>query len=304
MSDSLTTEDTDSYYLYGATVKIATGYIAAEDNIDFNNTATLIGVFDKDSGTLTVTGKGTVMNYQSFLRDLNYRNSSGANGTSSRKTFVYTINDGLVNSASVTRQFEIKSPLETPTNLKANITSNKVDLTWNDTNRGEGGYIIERSEGNNSLYTELARVDSNVVKYSDASIQNGKKYFYRVAAFRAALKSDYSNEVEIMGIVVGISDQNGIPKEYVMSQNYPNPFNPATSIVYGLPYESKVRIEIYNTIGQLIEVISEESKAPGYYKVNWKAEGLASGIYIYRISAVSIDRKNKFMDTKRMILMK
>jgi len=304
ITDSLLTIDSDNFYLTGATVKIASGYIKAEDNIDFNNTSTLTAVFSKDTGILTITGKGTVQSYQAFLRDLSYRNSSAANGTSSRKTFEFAVHDGLVNSASVIRQFEIKAPLETPGTLSGAITSNHVDLTWSDTNTGERGYIIERSEGNNTLYTELARVDSNTIHFSDLTIRNGIKYYYRVAAYKNTLKSDYGNEISIIGIVVGISDKNGIPKEYVVSQNYPNPFNPTTTIIYGMPFESKVRIEIYNAIGQLIEVPVDEMKAPGYYRMNWKASGYASGIYIYRISAVSIDRKNNFTDTKRMILIK
>ena len=304
LTDSLTVTDEDNAYLYSGTVSFTQGFIKTEDNIDFANTTLITGSFSKDTGILTFSGKGTVQNYQDFLQTLRYRNSSGENGTSSQKEFQFTVNDGLAGSSAITRAFIIKSPLETPVNLKASITSNSVALSWKDTNTGEGGYIIERSPANNTTFSEITRTDSNAVSYTDTDIKNGIKYYYRVAAYRDSVKSDYSSEVSITGIVVGISDQEGIPTEYIISQNYPNPFNPSTTLVFGVPYESKVKIEIYNSLGQLIETLIEETKAPGYYKLNWNAKRYASGVYIYRISAVSIDNKNKFNDAKRMTLMK
>ena len=304
LTDSLSVEDQDNKYLYSATVKITEGYLKEEDNIDFTNTTALTCAFDKETGVLTISGKETAANYRSFVRTLAYRNSRGDNGTSSKKKFEFVINDGLINSTALIRSFEIKSPLETPTELSGAITSNRVELKWKDNNRGEDGYLIERSEGVNTAYIEIARIDSNSTSYNDISIRNGIKYYYRVAAYKAQLKSDYSNEINIIGIIVGISDQYGIPKDYVISQNYPNPFNPSTFLVYGLPVESKVKIEIYNSIGQLVDNLVDETKGPGYYKVRWNAGRLASGVYIYRVSALSIDGKNKFTESRRMVLVK
>lgn len=304
LTDSLTVTDTDNMYLYSAVIKISTGYIKDEDFLDFTNTGSITGVFNKETGTLSLSGKATVQNYQDFIKSLTYRNSNGANGTSSSKALEFTVYDGLITSGTVTRLFEVKAPLETPSDLKGAIISNRVDLTWKDTNHGEDGYIIERSEGTNTAYVEIARTDSNAVAYSDATIKNGLKYFYHVAAFKDKLKSDCSNEVSITGIVVGISDMNGIPTEYVISQNYPNPFNPTTTIVYGLPQESKVRIEIYNSIGQCVEVLVNESQSAGYYKLDWNARSFSSGVYIYRVNATSVKGNKHFIEAKRMILLK
>ena len=304
ITGTLSLSDSDNRYLYGAEVKFAAGYIKEEDYFDCNNTAALSGTFNKETGVLSISGKGTVEAYTNFLRDVSYRNSSGANGTSSEKIFSFSVNDGLVLSGNAQRSFQIKAPLETPLNLNASIISNAVELIWQDTNTGESGYLIERSEDNNVAFLEIGRADSNAVRFTDPNIRNGKRYFYRVAAFKNTLKSDYSGEASVTGIVVGLSDQNGIPKEYIVSQNYPNPFNPATSIIFGVPFESRIKIEIYNSIGQLVEVLADESRAPGYYKVIWNAKQYASGVYIYRVSAVSIDGKNKFNDTRRMTLVK
>ncbi|MFA7287876.1 MAG: T9SS type A sorting domain-containing protein [Melioribacteraceae bacterium] len=89
-----------------------------------------------------------------------------------------------------------------------------------------------------------------------------------------------------------------IPVEYQLFQNYPNPFNPETIIKFGLPEMAKVRIEIYNILGERVaELINSELDA-GYHQVKWNANHYASGIYIYSI------RTNSFSDFKKMILIK
>ncbi len=304
ITDSTVVEDSDNMYLYSANVKFASGFISGEDFIDCTNTSLLTGSFNQLTGALAITGKDTPAGYQAFIRDLQYRNSKQALGITSSKTVEFYVNDGLVNSLVSSRSLEVKSPLDTPANLTGGITSNKVELNWTDNSSGEEGFIVERSEGVNSLYLEIARLTGSTTSYSDQNIVNGRKYYYRVAAYSGIIKSDYSNEISVTGIVVGISDQNGVPKNFVVSQNYPNPFNPSTVIVYSLPYECKVRVQIFNSLGQLIDDLVNDTKAAGYYNVRWNAGSFASGIYLCRILAISVEGNYQFVDSKRMILVK
>jgi hypothetical protein len=95
-----------------------------------------------------------------------------------------------------------------------------------------------------------------------------------------------------------------IPTVFSLSQNYPNPFNPSTTIQYGLPVRSTVRLVIYNILGQVVkEVINSEQQA-GYQSLVWNAN-VASGIYFYRIETTSIDNPIKrFAETKKMLLLR
>ncbi len=90
----------------------------------------------------------------------------------------------------------------------------------------------------------------------------------------------------------------GIPDEYKLEQNYPNPFNPTTEIRYRLPRESYVIITVYNIIGAEITKLVNNFQYAGFYEVNFDASNLASGIYIYRISA------GCFMQLRKMLLIK
>ena len=92
--------------------------------------------------------------------------------------------------------------------------------------------------------------------------------------------------------------QIDIPQEFYLAQNFPNPFNPATQIRYDLPQQSHVRLTIYNLLGQeLVTLVNKEHEA-GSYQAQFDGEGLASGVYLYRIQA------GDFVDTKRLLLLK
>jgi hypothetical protein len=89
-----------------------------------------------------------------------------------------------------------------------------------------------------------------------------------------------------------------LPTVYSLNQNYPNPFNPATMINFSIPKEEFVTLNVYNSIGQKVATLVNESKSAGTYQVDFNAANLSSGIYLYKITA------GNFIETKKMILMK
>jgi len=95
-----------------------------------------------------------------------------------------------------------------------------------------------------------------------------------------------------------------IPNKYTLYQNYPNPFNPSTRIRFGIPNRSRVRLAIFNILSQqLVELVNEDLE-PGYFERIWNAHA-ASGLYIYRIEAVSMDDPDKrFVDVRKMLLLR
>jgi photosystem II stability/assembly factor-like uncharacterized protein len=107
-------------------------------------------------------------------------------------------------------------------------------------------------------------------------------------------------------ITTSISTRIGqlTPRSFSLHQNFPNPFNPSTTIEYELPNDSRVMLEIYNIRGQrVVELVNDEVNA-GYREVVWNAT-VASGIYFYRLEAVSVDDpKKRFVETRKMLLLK
>ncbi len=110
------------------------------------------------------------------------------------------------------------------------------------------------------------------------------------------------DELEIVSTVLGIDDAK-VPLTYYMHQNYPNPFNPTTQIKFGLQKKSKVRLEIFNILGQKVKTLINTSLAAGAHTAFWDGKNevgklTATGLYFYRLSA------DKFVKTKKMILIR
>jgi hypothetical protein len=89
-----------------------------------------------------------------------------------------------------------------------------------------------------------------------------------------------------------------MPKRYALYQNYPNPFNPRTEIRFDLPETAPVTLKVFNTNGQLVTTLLDETRAGGSYTVTWDGSRAASGMYVVQLKAGS------YTDTKKMMLIK
>ncbi|MFZ4622095.1 MAG: M1 family aminopeptidase [Bacteroidota bacterium] len=75
------------------------------------------------------------------------------------------------------------------------------------------------------------------------------------------------------------------PYTYILAQNYPNPFNGETKILYMLPNRTDVTLTVYDMLGREVTTLVNERQMPGVYEVPWNAHNIASGMYIYRLTA-------------------
>jgi len=104
--------------------------------------------------------------------------------------------------------------------------------------------------------------------------------------------------------------QASSPYSFMLMQNYPNPFNPSTTIRYELPALSKVKITIYNVLGQKVRTLVNGVQNAGPQFQLWDSKNdagrnVASGVYFYRIEAAAITgASSAFSITKKMMLIK
>ena len=100
-------------------------------------------------------------------------------------------------------------------------------------------------------------------------------------------------------ILVGLENESiSVPDNITLLQNYPNPFNPTTTIGFGIPNKTTVKLTILNSIGEEVALALSEVREPGYYKVEFNAVNLTSGVYFYQLKA------GDYVITKKMILIK
>jgi hypothetical protein len=202
----------------------------------------------------------------------------------------YNLN-GIISSIGGSGGGTVKSPVIFPLEKPVNLTGvvqpgGKVVLFWKNKSSTETGSIIQRSTADSTNFSELARISAADTTYTDSAVQSGLKYYYRVAAYRDTIVSGYSNTINVVNVLTGITDLlYGVPKEYQLYQNYPNPFNPTTQIRFALPKQSHVNITIYNILGAVVERLYEGELSAGYHEIHFDASKFSSGIYLYRIIA-------------------
>jgi hypothetical protein len=165
--------------------------------------------------------------------------------------------------------------------------------------------IERRSISSLGAWNNIGFIKANSMSYSpkhysyiEKNIPPGQ-YLYRLKMNYNDGSYEYSSSVEAV---------INPPLSYILSQNYPNPFNPYTTINYSLPFDSDVRLEIFNVIGEKVACLVNEFKKAGIYNQEFNAMGAGmnfpSGIYFYRITAVKNNGGSMISITKKMLLIK
>jgi hypothetical protein len=103
----------------------------------------------------------------------------------------------------------------------------------------------------------------------------------------------------VSGVVQGTGE---IPAEYSLKQNYPNPFNPSTTFEFAIPTASYVKLCIYNSAGEQVELFTESNLNAGTYSAHWDASRFASGVYFYTLFATGTGKT--YSNTKKLVLIK
>jgi len=166
-------------------------------------------------------------------------------------------------------------------NYALDATGDMVDYSVSDF---DGSYLLQNFESGN--YTLV----SNQTNFQDAQSTVSLDYLSN---------STLNLDVSMTPLTTtGITDKTNVITGFALSQNYPNPFNPSTIISYQIPQNSHVTLKVYNILGKEVATLVNENQVAGQYNFNFRAVNLASGVYIYQITA------GNFRATKKLTLLK
>ena len=198
------------------------------------------------------------------------------------------------------------------TSFTASIAGNDVVLNWNTaTEINNMGFGIERkvissqSASGGFEFKKIGYVEGNGTTtqttsyhFVDKNVEFGK-YAYRLKQIDFDGTFSYSGEVEV---------EVGLPINFALEQNYPNPFNPSTVIKYSLPQESRVKLSIYNALGEEVAVLVNDIITAGFHQTQWNGlnstgNQVSSGIYFYRLETEG-QSGQQFVDVKKMMMVK
>lgn len=129
--------------------------------------------------------------------------------------------------------------------------------------------------------------DENTLIIQDDQVAN----FYLQEFAARYYEAGGDDSIKIIASVV--DNQNEIPTQFSLTQNYPNPFNPVTKIRFEIPKSQKVELSVFDILGRKVRELYNEVAPVGIFTIEFKADDLASGMYIYRLKTdnISISRK-------------
>ena len=274
-------ETFDAYFFEGVNGEISSGLIIVGQQINVRNTNEVGRDFWSSTGAL-------------FPDDGSYQNVK-IHYNPNDKSIDYYLNDALIASNPYPR-------------------GRKPDYAWfGQRNEVGGAYMdvdnlrIERLHSPfNWLTTEtfagiIAPGESETVNLTLNAVDVETGSYETILQVRSNDPNNPVIEVPITAsIEMATSSEilSDVPQTPTLSQNYPNPFNPTTNIEFTLNRASDVTLEVFNITGQKVATLVQDRMPAGSHQQRFDASGLASGIYMYRLTT------DQYMMTRQMILIK
>ncbi|GAB4286836.1 MAG: hypothetical protein Kow0098_02530 [Ignavibacteriaceae bacterium] len=248
------------------------------------------------------TWSGTWDAWGSDNRSINAENVVYTTSSDNEDVYFYLdVNTGRVTTASSPLPVELVS-------FTASVSGNVVLLNWKTASEtNNSGFEVQRKKsGVKNLETGWEAIgfvqgygtttEPKSYTYTDdlAPLAGlSQTFYYRLKQIDYDGTFEYSEIAEV--------DINQL-KEFALEQNYPNPFNPSTQIRFSLPEQMKIRLNIYNSLGELVYTLADGVFESGNHQIEFNTEklkaGLPGGLYIYRLESAG------FNHSKKMLLLK
>jgi hypothetical protein len=243
------------------------------------------------------------------IMTLNAGDANRSNVPNSMKSApaIALVNDGTMNVVSG-QEFELPIRIASANQIGAitlNLEYNSalievVDVVSTD------GMLDNISNGNVSI--AWSNVNPMVVAENDIVLTLKVKALGEISAieslFNIGLGSEFADQsasvIEPVTLkTFGVTTEPAA-EDYFLSTNRPNPFNNMTTISYTMPETGKVKLTVLDMLGQEIAVLVDATQSAGTYDVEFSAAGLATGVYIYKITVDGESRD--FISTQRMVI--
>jgi hypothetical protein len=93
------------------------------------------------------------------------------------------------------------------------------------------------------------------------------------------------NTLEVVNSLLTKVESDEVPEDFYNLSNYPNPFNPSTIINYSVPKHSKIKIAVYDIIGNELEILFEGVQQSGVHEIDFNAKNRPSGVYLVSLTS-------------------
>ncbi|HLF19285.1 MAG TPA: T9SS type A sorting domain-containing protein, partial [Bacteroidota bacterium] len=165
---------------------------------------------------------------------------------------------------------------------------------------GGAGYIVITLTPINWTGWKLITMSTSLVPVGSGTGRRFASFGVKQLAGAQTSGVIYFDQLTVGNAITGVDriGSTALPDNFRVYQNYPNPFNPSTMIRYDVPEDAHVKIVVYNTLGQEVETLVNDTRSAGTYAVPFNTTTLPSGVYFYRLES------RGYAETRKMILMR
>jgi hypothetical protein len=186
----------------------------------------------------------------------------------------------------------------------ATAGNHNVQLNWaTASEQNTINFIVSRSETRDNDYVEVYRTEaagnsSSTINYAwtDRNVENGKTYFYKLHVIDA--NGNHVYNVNGQTVVAEATPGTVVVSAYSLAQNYPNPFNSQTSFSFSIPASGHVTLKVFDLLGRDVATVVDRYMTANSYNVNWNADGLPTGVYMYKLTSGNFTQTMKLLYLK------
>lgn len=132
--------------------------------------------------------------------------------------------------------------------------------------------------------------DENILIIEDIFIAN--QYMQE---FKRRYNEDGGTTSFIVPTIISNDDQLLEIKDFQLYQNYPNPFNPITTIRFDVAKPQHLKLSVFDLLGSEVKTLYDNYAPAGFVTIDFNANELSSGIYIYRLFGENVNFSRKMI---------
>ncbi|MEA3445393.1 MAG: T9SS type A sorting domain-containing protein, partial [Bacteroidota bacterium] len=205
--------------------------------------------------------------------------------------------NGMITKSGVSNvdTYYFKNPVNTGSNMTIGIPQS----AWQ-TNPQIGDEVAILNTAGEVLGASVYNGAMSVCVWGDDEVTSNTEGIADGGTFTLAIWSKVSENVQTLRVVSWTEGNNVYAENaisivgkfaetsfdglsYALYQNMPNPFSASTQIRFQVPNDTYVHIGVYNLLGELIEEVVGADIQAGEHTVNFDANKLAAGSYLYKI---------------------
>jgi photosystem II stability/assembly factor-like uncharacterized protein len=203
-------------------------------------------------------------------------------------------------------------PIQLASFTGRHLGGTRVRLDWRTLSETNNlGFYVQRRRETDSAFTEISSLipgygttnEPHDYTWTDTNATIAR-WYYRLKQVDLGGPVHFTEPI-VVDVTTSVREQQA-RYDFRLEQNYPNPFNPTTNIKFQIPRQTDggqandglISLKVFNMLGQEVTTLVNEVRRAGSYEVTFDASHLASGVYIYKLTAAN------FSAQKKLILMK